>query len=276
MQATFSSLVEEGFQATESHHQGCIINRPDTCLGELPTDVPCVHWNFTVEPVYGYGDAGKPQRSTAGWLAALPVLEPHWQVLMAHGLATGYVQWGEDKRMELSNTPFYAEKNWGGTFPRRWAWVQCNTFAGCPDLAVTGALALRDVLGSQEEVGILSVHHNGRLIEVSSADGDFSWDVQPWGSWVMRGKSDKYVLAEATCAADAGTPLRAPTGPTGLIPACRDTFEGAAPVGSALRLRICVQHSDTRSARACYQVEGNLLANALADAQVICGCECGS
>ena len=36
-------------------------------------------WDFSVEPQYGWGSLGK-QKATAGWLAALPVFEPHWQV----------------------------------------------------------------------------------------------------------------------------------------------------------------------------------------------------
>jgi hypothetical protein len=47
-----------------------------------------VSWAFSVTPRAGWG--GGPtakQRSTAGWLAALPVFEPHWQaraLLRAH------------------------------------------------------------------------------------------------------------------------------------------------------------------------------------------------
>jgi hypothetical protein len=49
------------------------------------------------------------------------------QVLMAEGRATGSLLWG-DQRYEFSNAPAYAEKNWGGGFPSKWIWVQCNTF----------------------------------------------------------------------------------------------------------------------------------------------------
>lgn len=49
------------------------------------------------------------------------------QVLMAEGRATGWLQWG-DQLHEFSGAPAYAEKNWGGGFPSRWIWVQCNTF----------------------------------------------------------------------------------------------------------------------------------------------------
>ena len=60
----------------------------------------------------------------------------HPQVLMAHGLATGWVDWG-GRRYEFERAPAYAEKNWGGGFPRKWFWVQCNTFEGAPGTSVT-------------------------------------------------------------------------------------------------------------------------------------------
>lgn len=53
------------------------------------------------------------------------------------------------------------------------------------------------------------------------------WEVSPWGSWVIRGATERY-RAEviATCEAKDGTPLRAPTADQGLAPFCRDTFNG--------------------------------------------------
>ena len=46
-------------------------------------------WEYSTRPVYGWGDVGSTQKSTAGWLAAFPVFEPHWQICMAGGLSTG-------------------------------------------------------------------------------------------------------------------------------------------------------------------------------------------
>ena len=165
-----------------------------------------------------------------GWLATLPVLEPHWQVLMAHGLATGHIQWGHDKRMDFNDAPLYSEKNWGNGFPKRWAWVQCNSF-DVKDVCVTGVFALRNLLGVpglDEAVGLIGVHHNGRFIELTPANGEVSWDVAPWGKWLMRGKSaDFEAELEAECDDDAGAVLRAPLGEQGLAEACKDTFAGA-------------------------------------------------
>ena len=57
--------------------------------------------------------------------------------MMARGLASGWVEW-DGKRYNFSNAPSYWEKNWGGGFPDKWFWVQCNSWndAGC-DAALT-------------------------------------------------------------------------------------------------------------------------------------------
>ncbi|KAL0323831.1 UNVERIFIED_CONTAM: Tocopherol cyclase, chloroplastic [Sesamum calycinum] len=35
---------------------------------------------YSTRPDYGWGNVGSKQKSTAGWLAAFPVFEPHWQI----------------------------------------------------------------------------------------------------------------------------------------------------------------------------------------------------
>lgn len=92
LQAVFNELVAEGFQASSTWHQGAIRNAPGTIPGNIPAAVEHAKWAFNIRPVYGWGDSGRPQRSTASWLSVLPVFEPHWQVLMAHGIADGYLQ----------------------------------------------------------------------------------------------------------------------------------------------------------------------------------------
>lgn len=51
--------------------------------------VKSARWEYSTRPVYGWGDVGSKQKATAGWLAAFPVFEPHWQVCMAGGLSSG-------------------------------------------------------------------------------------------------------------------------------------------------------------------------------------------
>ena len=55
------------------------------------------------------GRLGDKQYSTAGWLAAFPVFEPMYQVVMAHGLASGWVEWRGERR-EFRDAPCYTEK----------------------------------------------------------------------------------------------------------------------------------------------------------------------
>lgn len=63
------------------------------------------------------------------------------QVMMAHGLSTGWVEWG-GQRYEFRDAPSYSEKNWGGTFPSKWFWVCCNTFDS-PDAVALTAVGAR-------------------------------------------------------------------------------------------------------------------------------------
>lgn len=53
--------------------------------------VKTASWEYSTQPIYGWGDVNSKQKSTAGWPAAFPVFEPHWQVCMAAGLSTGNI-----------------------------------------------------------------------------------------------------------------------------------------------------------------------------------------
>ncbi|KAL4432855.1 hypothetical protein ABPG77_008181 [Micractinium sp. CCAP 211/92] len=230
--AQFDAAIEQGFQATTTWHQGSIVRAEEGASGSLHSTVDSCRWAFSVRPVYGWGDEGERQRSTAGWLASLPVFEPHWQVVMAHGLATGWIEWG-GKRYEFEDAAHYVEKNWGGGFPRRWCWVQCNTFEEEPGTSVTAVGALRGLLGVpgvEENVGMIGIHHRGRFYEFLPNTGSISWDVDPWGRWVIRGRTAEYeAVVEAGCDVP-GTPLRAPTIDEGLAPFCRDSFCGTCRI----------------------------------------------
>lgn len=230
--STFDREVGHGFQASATWHQGSLIADDRGAAGSLKSSVSGCRWAFSVNPRIGWGDEGERQRATAGWLAALPVFEPHWQVLMADGEATGWIEWGGE-RYEFEGAPTYAEKNWGGGFPSRWVWVQCNSFQGSPGTSVTAVGARRGLLqipGIQEDVGMIGIHHQGVLYELNVRDSAVSWDVDPWGSWKFRGSNSRYETeVEAKCQA-AGTPLRAPTAEQGLAPFCRDSFAGSVRI----------------------------------------------
>ncbi|KAI7732800.1 hypothetical protein M8C21_025766, partial [Ambrosia artemisiifolia] len=84
----FNQSVIEGFQVTPLWHQGFIRDDGRTSYAET---VKTARWEYSTRPVYGWGDVGSKQKSTAGWLAAFPVFEPHWQICMAGGLSTGKI-----------------------------------------------------------------------------------------------------------------------------------------------------------------------------------------
>jgi tocopherol cyclase len=225
---TFSSSVLQGFQASATLHQGSITAQEAGAPGQPLSTVDNCSWDFTVQPMYGWGGQNTRQKPTAGWLSVLSVFEPHWQVLMAHGLASGWFQWG-GKRYEFTSAPTYAEKNWGGGFPSKWCWIQCNTFAGQQNLSVTAVGARRGLLGVpgvEEDVGMIGVHWNGTFIELVPWNGQVTWSADPWGRWWIKARSGTYeALIEATCSSE-GAVLRAPTADQGLAPMCKDTFEG--------------------------------------------------
>jgi tocopherol cyclase len=120
----FDQQVQEGYQATATWHQGYL---KDPGTGNF------ARWQYSIKPIYGWGNSGQIQQSTAGWLSFLQIFEPGWQILMAHGLATGWIEWN-GKRYEFTDAPAYGEKNWGGAFPQKWFWVNCNWFEFDPPL----------------------------------------------------------------------------------------------------------------------------------------------
>lgn len=62
----------------------------------------------------------------------------------------------------------------GGGFPRRWCWVQCNTFAGSLGTSLTAVGAQRGLLGVpgvEELVGLIGIHHQGKFYEFLPNNG---------------------------------------------------------------------------------------------------------
>ena len=225
----FNNKVREGFQASATFHQGRIVANDSGASGYLPSTVNSCSWELSIVPMTAWGDVSGRQRATAGWLASLPVFEPHWQVLMSHGEASGWIEWGGE-RYEFTGAPAYAEKNWGGGFPSKWAWIQCNSFLNSPGTSVTAVGAQRGVLllpGVEENVGLIGIHHRGAFYELNIRDSEIRWTVSPWGRWIFEGKSREWeAVVEAECSSTDGTPLRAPTATDGLAPFCRDSFAG--------------------------------------------------
>ncbi|XP_048331844.2 tocopherol cyclase, chloroplastic-like isoform X2 [Ziziphus jujuba] len=186
----FNRRVSEGFQVTPLWHQGFI---RDDGRSDYVETVKTARWEYSTRPVYGWGDVGSQQKSTAGWLAAFPVFEPHWQICMAGGLSTGWIEW-DGERIEFENAPSYSEKNWGGAFPRKWFWI--------------------------------CIHFDGKFYEFVPWNGVVNWEVAPWGCWCMGAENETHLVELEATTEDSGTTLRAPTSEAGLAPACKDTCFG--------------------------------------------------
>lgn len=213
--AEFDLHVQEGYQATDTWHQGV--------LYDPGTGRQC-RWQYVIKPVYGWGDTNRSQQSTAGWLSYFPIFEPGWQILMAHGLATGWIEW-EGKRYEFVDAPAYSEKNWGRSFPQKWFWLNCNSFEGEPDLALTAGGGRRGVLWWMESVAMIGIHHKGKFYEFVPWNSAVKWEIKPWGSWWMQARNNQFEVELSGTTDQPGTPLRAPT-EDGLLFFCRDTMQG--------------------------------------------------
>jgi tocopherol cyclase len=211
----FAHHVTEGYQANATLNQG-IIHDPAT--GNY------CRWEYEIKPIYGWGNEGSIQQSTAGWLSFSQIFEPGWQILMAHGHASGCIDWN-GKIYEFTNAPAYGEKNWGGSFPQKWFWLNCNSFIGESDLALTAGGGRRAVLWSMESVAMIGIHYRGKFYEFVPWNSQVHWEIAPWGKWHMQAKNNQYEVELTGKTHLPGTPLRAPTN-NGLIYCCRDTMQG--------------------------------------------------
>ncbi|MFT0743675.1 tocopherol cyclase family protein, partial [Synechococcus sp. RC10B2] len=173
---TFFQHTASGYQYTARLNQGIL---PDPVRGEA------IRWLYRIQLCSAYGI---PPRATMGAWSYLPIFEPGWQILMSHGLASGWVEW-RGRRFEFEQAPAYAEKNWGQSFPRRWFWIQCNAFPNHSGLSLTCAGAERQVLTRPEEVALISLHGGGSqpFLEWRPGQARLTWQVDPWGSWQVRG-----------------------------------------------------------------------------------------
>lgn len=205
----FDRFIRQGYQGTDTHHQGRLKDGTRNCS-----------WEYTITPVYGWGQ----QQSTAGWLSFLPIFEPGWQILMAHGWATGSIDWN-GTLYQFTNAPAYGEKNWGGAFPRKWFWVNCNCFDHIPDLALTAGGGKRSVLWWLESVAMVGIHYRGQFYEFVPWNAQVHWQIAPWGDWHIQADNGRFQVSLQATTTYPGTPLRAPTH-HGLQFCCRDTMKG--------------------------------------------------
>lgn len=214
----FNTHIIEGYQATANLNQGSIYDpvRDEYC-----------RWEYQIKPVYGWGNSQQPQQSSAGLLSSLAIFEPGWQITMAHGLATGSIEW-RGKRYQFANAPAYSEKNWGSSFPQKWFWLNCNSFNDENDLALTAGGGIRQVLWWQEEVALIGIHYQGKFYEFAPWNSQVSWQIKPWGEWRLQGKLGQFEQYEVVLTGEtnlSGSYVRTPTA-KGLVFNCRDTTQG--------------------------------------------------
>jgi tocopherol cyclase len=220
----FDRQVQQGYQVTTKLHQGSL------WLSE--TNSWC-RWSYRILPVHGWGQPRQLQQATGGWLSMLPIFEPGWQILMAHGLATGWIEW-RGQRYEFSNAPAYSEKNWGQSFPEKWFWLNCNSFDGADGLALTAGGGRRKVLWATEEVGLIGIHYGDRFYEFVPWNSQISWQIKPWGEWRMQARNRDFQVELVGTTDRPGTMVQTP-GNNGLRLDCRDTLQGR--LGLTLRTR---------------------------------------
>jgi tocopherol cyclase len=211
----FTATVQQGYQLTATHHQGQFI---DADTGTR------ARWDYAITPIYGWGPRDRPALPTAGWLSYLPIFEPGWQVLMAHGLATGWAEWG-DRRYDFQQAPTYMEKNWGGAFPQRWFWIQANAFEATADLTITAVGGLRQVFGRLETVGLIGLHVRQHCIVLTSLRDRLTWQVETWGHWHVEGRNHRYRVVLTGQTDRPPAEVRVPT-LEGLQFQCWDTTHG--------------------------------------------------
>ncbi|KAL7509595.1 hypothetical protein ACHAXN_010830 [Cyclotella atomus] len=252
--------VQAGFQILPFHFQGRLDGH-DGSLGGVKAQqgvAGTAEYDFTIRPVAGWGNYpplssiggldkygtaeygastnGNTQYSTAGWLANYPVFEPHWQITMSNARASGSLNWNGSTYV-FEDAPFYGEQNWGGAFPTKWYWAQCNSFNNHPDLAFTAGGGIRQLPFSflpgkkTETLGLIGIHHNGTFYEIVPWTGEMDWKVWPWGKWEFRGRctdtNGMQFEAEVVASTDLpGVLLRAPTKDEGMQYFCRDSGFG--------------------------------------------------
>lgn len=212
----FSDSIQEGYQVTPTLNQGRIYN--------AKTQNYC-SWQYQITPLYGWGDVNASQQATAGWLSYLPIYDPGWQITMAHGLATGWIEW-ENEVHQFNHAPVYSEKNWGTSFPQKWFWLNCNSFSDQTDLAMTAGGGIRDILWWQETVGLIGIHYQGKFYEFAPWNAQINWKIEPWGEWQMSALNMNQDSVTVVGKTDfSGTYVRTPTA-KGLRLNCRDTTKG--------------------------------------------------
>ncbi len=211
----FEDYIQEGYQATAFLNQGNVYN---------PKTNNYCSWCYDIKPIYKWGNSNSIQQSTAGLLSFLPIFETGWQVLMAYGLATGWIRFN-DELYTFKNASAYSEKNWGNTFPKKWFWINCNSFKDESELAITAVGAIRKTLWWEEIGGMIGLHYQGKFYEFVPWNSQISWQIQPWGKWEIQARNQDFIVKVKGTTNEKGSQVFVPT-KQGLKLSCRDTLNG--------------------------------------------------
>jgi hypothetical protein len=160
--STADSTTANGERSNSNNkNMNNIRNVSSSSSSSSSSPISSVLFNFDIIPYIGWGGGVEArQYSTAGWLAAFPIFEPHYQVLISKGIvSSGYLTVEETKQAlpnavptssspspttttmttttvssyyNLTDATVYLEKNWGASFPSAWWWIQANTFVSQP------------------------------------------------------------------------------------------------------------------------------------------------
>lgn len=223
----------EGYAASDRHNEGKISD---------PVQKISCTWHYQIVPVSLSNSANirATMGATMGWLSYLSVFAPGWQILMLHGWGSGFVTWG-DRRYEFQNAPAYMEKNWGGAFPERWFWIQCNAFSSVDsnygnnrELSLIVAGGKRKTLGISSDVAMVAVYYQGQIYKFMPDNSEIYCEIAPWGTWKIRAYNSNQrngiQTVEISGQTDKlGTKVMVPTA-DGLKFRCRDTGTGKVKI----------------------------------------------
>lgn len=221
-----------GWTVTPTGMHGIIHSSNTNCL---------IEWCFEYGGSLSWGSRGnKRSRHTGTWVAKYPLFEPGYQILMAHGRITSgnisikhYGSSNEVKDIDVKGATVYCEKNWGVKFPRKWFWIQCNTFNNDIDMCMVGVGAIRKIIMFEETIGMVSIIYNGEMYEFSNwSSTSLTWNVK-WGHWHAQAESfNGFSVCVDACVGkdDCGVAVLGPSGQGGMEFMMRDSMSGIVKV----------------------------------------------
>lgn len=272
----FHAHVRTGYQLSTRHHQGVLhsedVDASRSRANYVSSGVACAY-DLRMTPRVSWARDG---RSTATWLSRLQFFEPGYQVLLADATSTGVITDWRGRTHQVRDAPTYIEKNWGGAFPSRWFWLQCNAFdsvvttmaggagGASEQLSLTSVGALRDIcvpgaaerVLTRERIGMISFHWRGDLWEFAPWNCRVvRWDAG-WGDWRVEAEGDVYRALLETSSEYDGAVVPGPT-LHGLDFVVRDGSRGN------MRLRVWRRRSgelvlDARSSVAAVETGGDM------------------